>query len=306
MLTVSAGLIGAAIANAAISRDGAGVDCDKTNCVAAASSGGLAGTTPAPAVTTPTTVRDADTDSDSSTSDPCPWFTVENLHSKSSWWGGNGPATGHVELNKCVLGNPNVPGGSILQTRFVPSGGPAGPAAPPPPTPEQLAQQAIAQLVVPSPTIGVGPDRAKLAVNLWTWLWVDNPPPVSVTAAAGNVSVTATATLASTTWSLGEPAAGQVYLPGAPTTLACQGPGVAPPADYDWRAAPPCGHKFAWRSLKERTGGSGKWPVTATTNWAVAWQSNTGVSGTDALTATTADQWDVGEYRTVLVQGSGG
>jgi len=95
-------------------------------------------------------------------------------------------------------------------------------------------------------------------------------------------------------------------VPGAPTTLACQGPGVAPPADYDWRAEPPCGHKFAWRSLKERTGGSGKWPVTATTNWTVAWQSNTGVSGADALTATTADQWDVGEYRTVLVQGSGG
>jgi len=63
---------------------------------------------------------------------------------------------------------------------------------------------------------------------------------------------------------------------------------------------------FAWRFLGERTGGSGKWPVTATTNWTVVWQSNTGVSGVDALTATTADQWDVGEYRTVLVQGSGG
>jgi len=55
-----------------------------------------------------------------------------------------------------------------------------------------------------------------------------------------------------------------------------------------------------------RTGGSGKWSVTATTNWTVFWQSNVGASGADALTATTADQWDVGEYRTVLVQGSGG
>ena len=90
-----------------------------------------------------------------------------------------------------------------------------------------------------------------------------------------------------------------------PAALTCQGPGEPPPAGYDWRAEPPCGHKFAWRSLKERTGGSGKWPVTATTNWTVAWQSNTGASGADALTATTADQWDVGEYRTVLVQGSG-
>jgi hypothetical protein len=249
---------------------------------------------------------DDKTDADSSTVDPCPWSTVENLHPDSSWWGGNDPSAGHVELNKCSLGNPNVPGSSVLQVRFVSNAGPAGPAAPPPPTPEQLAQRAIAQLVVPAPTVGVGPDRAKLAVNLWNWLWVDDAPPVSVTVAAGNVSVTATATLTSTTWSLGEPAAGDVYVPGAPTTLTCQGPGAPPPVEYDWRTEPPCGHKFAWRSLKERTGGSGKWSVTATTNWTVAWQSNTGVSGADALTATTADQWDVGEYRTVLVQGSGG
>jgi hypothetical protein len=172
-----------------------------------------------------TTSGDADTDSDSSTSDPCPWLTVENLHPESSWWGGNDPSAGHVELNKCSLGNPNVPGDSVLQTRFVPNGGPAGPAVPPPPTPEQLAQRAIAQLVVPAPTIGVGPDRAKLAVNLWTWLWVDDPPPMSVTVAAGNVSVTATATLTSTTWSLGEPAAGDVYVPGAPTNPGLPGSG---------------------------------------------------------------------------------
>jgi len=301
-LAISVCVIGAANSTTANAPDGTGVDCDKTGCIAGASSEGSAGTPPAPAATTPTTSGGANTGADSSTVDPCPWMTVENLHPKSSWWGGNDPSTGHVELNKCALGDFNVPGGSILQVRFVPNGGPAGPAAPPPPTPEQLAQRAIAQLVVPAPTIGVGPDRATLAVNLWTWLWVDDPPPVSVTVAAGGVSVTATATMTSTTWSLGEPGAGDVYVPGVPTTLTCVGAGTPLPAEFDWRAEPPCGHKFAWRSLKERTGGTGKWPVTATTNWTVAWQSNTGVSGTDTLTATTADQWDVGEYRTVLVQ----
>ena len=69
-----------------------------------------------------------------------------------------------------------------------------------------MAEQAIGRLVVPRPSIGVGPDRSKLAVQLWTWLWVDELPPVSVTVALGGVSVTATATLTSTTWSLGEPA----------------------------------------------------------------------------------------------------
>jgi hypothetical protein len=38
----------------------------------------------------------------------------------------------------------------------------------------------------------------------------------------------------------------------------------------------------------------------------VAWQSNTGVAGTDVLEATSADQLDVEEYRTVLVQGPDG
>ena len=307
LLTISAGVIGAAISNTAISPGGTGVDCSRSDCIAGASSAGSAGNTPAPAVTTPTTSGDTTTDAGGSTvDDPCPWSTVENLGEKSSWWGGNDPSAGHVEINKCAVGDPNTPGGLTPQLRFVPNAGPAGPAAPPPPTPEQLAQRAIAQLVVPAPTIGVGPDRAKLAVNLWNWLWVDDAPPVSVTVAAGNVSVTATATLTSTTWSLGEPAGGDVYVPGAPTILTCQGAGDPPPAEYDWRAKPPCGHKFVWRSLKERTGGTGKWSVTATTNWTVVWQSNTGVSGVDALTATTADQWDVGEYRTVLVQGSGG
>ena len=284
--------------------DGPQVGCLLTQCAVGAFDSGHPGATAAPVASTTTPASPVGTNSDagSSTSDPCPWSVVENLGANSSWWGGNDPSAGHIELNKCVLGDLKTPGGAILQIRFVPNGGPAGPAAPPPPTPEQLAQRAIAQLVVPAPTIGVGPDRAKLAVNLWTWLWVDDPPPVSVTVVAGGVSVTATATMTSTTWSLGEPAAGDVYVPGVPTTLTCVGAGTPLPAEFDWRAEPPCGHMFVWRSLKERTRGAGKWPVTATTNWTVAWQSNTGVSGADTLTAATADQWDVGEYRTVLVQ----
>ncbi len=146
-----------------------------------------------------------------------------------------------------------------------------------------------------------------MAVSLWTWLWVDSPPPVSVTVAAGGVSVTATATLTSTTWSLGEPLASDgPYEPGPPVTVTCTGAGTPTPANYDWKAEPPCGHKFAWRSLKERTGGAGTWPISATTTWTVTWASNTGLTGADTLTATTADQFDVEEYRVVLVQTPGG
>ena len=238
--------------------------------------------------------------------DPCPLIVVETLGAGASWWAGNDPSAGHVEINRCAAGNPTVPGGAIILTRFVPNGGPAVAAPAPPPNPAVLAQQAIAELVVPKPQIGIGPDRAKIAVQLWTWLWVDSPPPVSVTVAAGGVSVTATATLTSTTWSLGEPTPTVgPYEPGPAVTVTCVGAGTQPPPGFDWQAQPPCGHKFVWRSLKERTGGTGTWPISATTSWTVAWQSNTGVAGTDSLTAATADQFDVGEYRVVLVQGAG-
>ena len=171
----------------------------------------------------------------------------------------------------------------------------------------RLAQQAIGQLTIPQPVIGAGPNRSKLAVNLWTWLWVNNPGPLAATVALGGVSVTATATIASVTWSLGEPTTtGDTYSPGAPATVTCQGTGTPLPASYDWKVQPPCGYMFHWRSLTERTGGTGKWPVSATSTWNVTWQSTTGVTGATTLTAAANDAFDIGEYRTVLVQQPGG
>ena len=41
----------------------------------------------------------------------------------------------------------------------------------------------------------------------------------------------------------------------------------------------------------------------ATSNWNVTWASNTGVTGATTLNATGNDQFDVAEYRIVLVQG---
>ncbi len=81
---------------------------------------------------------------------------------------------------------------------------------------------------------------------------------------------------------------------------------MAPTPADDWKTEPPCGYQFRWRSTKERTGGAGTWPVTATSNWDVVWQSNTGVTGVTTLAATSPDAFDVGEFRTVLVQQPGG
>lgn len=241
----------------------------------------------------------------------CGWSDVAAVPpANDPAWAGNDPSTGTLRFRSCPIllpGTPGAPGnleGRPVEYQFAPNG---VAAAPPPPNPATLAQQAVALLRVPIPAIGAGPDRNRLAVNLWSWLWVDDPGPLSSTVSLAGVTVIATATLESVTWSLGEPApTGGAYAPGPPVTVTCQGTGTAPPPDYDWKAEPPCGHKYTWMSTADRTGGTGKWPVIATTNWAVTWQSNTGVSGATTLSATGTDALEIGEYRTVLVQGAGG
>lgn len=231
-------------------------------------------------------------------SQECQWYAIPPPPPGDPRWEGNNPTTGAVIANDC--NGPTI-------YRFMAGPDIGGAPAPPPPSPQELAEQAYREILIPTPQIGAGPDREKLAVNLWTWLWVDEPGPQTVTVAAGGVSVTAVATLTSVTWSLGEPAAtGGPYATGPPVTKTCQGTGAAPPADYNWKVEPPCGYRYTWMSTADRTGGTGEWPITATTNWTVTWQSNTGVSGSGVLNATGADALEIGEYRVVLVQGAGG
>jgi len=244
----------------------------------------------------------------------CGWASLPTpLAASDPAWQGNTSADGEVMWKSCAIlgaGTPGAPGnleGRPVEYLFFPNAALAAAAVPPPPDPQVIAQRAIRQLQVPPPRISAGPDRGKLAVNLWTWLWIDNPGPLTATAAAGGVSVTATATLDSVTWTLGEPAAtGGAYAPGPAVTITCQGTGSAPSANYDWKAQPPCGHKYTWMSTQDRTGGTGTWPITATTNWNVTWQSNTGVTGATTLTSTGNDALQIGEYRIVLVEGAGG
>lgn len=233
----------------------------------------------------------------------CDWRTVDEP-TDSDRWAGRSPSEGSFVGTYCYAKENDGTGlGGLVSIDFAQF----AVAVPPPPSPAELAQRASDQIFVPIPAIGAGPDRSKLAVNLWTWLWIDGAGPIEATAAAGGISVTATATLTSVTWSLGEPAAtGGPYAPGPAVTITCQGSGAAPAWDYDWKAKPPCGHQYAWMSSKDRTGGTGKWPISATSNWTVNWQSNTGVSGSGTLNATGNDALEIGEYRVVLVHGNGG
>jgi hypothetical protein len=163
-----------------------------------------------------------------------------------------------------------------------------------------LAERASAQLNPPPPTLHFGPKPDQVSVNYPVWLWVDDPGPLTATVSLRGVTVTATATISNVTWNMGEK-------DGASTpTVTCNGPGAAPTdAEIGALAKPDCGYTYTRKSTKERTNGTSKWPVTATVDWTVNWTSNVGPSGTLALQTNGASALTVGEWRSVLVAGSG-
>ncbi|WP_228714289.1 hypothetical protein [Prauserella endophytica] len=141
------------------------------------------------------------------------------------------------------------------------------PGAEPVPSPEQLAEQARAQLRLPSPVIASSPAGTQL-VRLPTWLWLDRAmwQLQSATAAVSAVSVTATATPTSVSWAMGDG-----------STVTCTGPGIPFPGGGDPRSASPdCGHTYQ-RSSAAVAGE--RFEATATVSWRITW-SGGGASGT--------------------------
>ncbi len=145
------------------------------------------------------------------------------------------------------------------------------------PSPQELADQARAQLRLPNPRIEANPPGDKL-VNLPTWLWVSRGSwgTRQATASVPGVSVTAVATPTSVSWSMGD---GQ--------NVKCSGPGTPYSADAEPTAASPdCGHTYR-RSSAAVPGRH--FVVTATVRWTVTW-FGAGAGGTfpDMTTSATA------------------
>jgi len=181
---------------------------------------------------------------------------------------------------------------------------PVAPGAPPPPPPPPsaavVAQIAISQLNLTAATPHLSADP-NTAVGLPVWMWVDQSPtttgPVSTTATAGPMSVTAVATMSRIDWSMGP----------AGAVVSCAGPGTPAPAGpiFHGNNSPDCGYSYALRSLRERTGGLGKWPVTATTVWNITW-FGAGQAGDQGLSLTSRTAVEVGELQALFVAPGGG
>jgi len=130
--------------------------------------------------------------------------------------------------------------------------------------PVVVAEQAVRQLGLSSPTIEMAPpDGSPQLVGLASWLWInpDGWRAVSVSAAAGPVTTTATATPTKAVFDMGDG-----------TSVTCDGPGTpynpaAPNATTD------C--SYVWPD-------PGSFTVTATIFWLVTW-SAVGATGGGSL-----------------------
>lgn len=162
-----------------------------------------------------------------------------------------------------------------------------------------LAQQAVEQLVLQPPTMRLSARGAGF-VGVPVWLWIERGTrytgPVSVTAVAGAARVEATGRLVGVEWSMGPPGA----------RVTCRGPGT--PWTGQTGPSPDCGYVYAQRSLPVRTGGTGRWAVTATSIWRVEWSGTSGgvpVAGGQTVRVSSRGSLAVGEVQ-VLVSGGGG
>ena len=159
--------------------------------------------------------------------------------------------------------------------------------------PRTGAERARASMALPNVTVGSSP-AAEIVVGFPLWLWVDHSDwePVSATAAVSAGSVTVTATPDGARWTMGDA-----------TALDCSGPGtVFDPAHHDADASSPdCGHTYTRASRGQP---EGRFPVTVTVSWSVAWTTTAGGGGTlDPLTTSASSSVRVDEVHALVTDG---
>jgi hypothetical protein len=181
-------------------------------------------------------------------------YTVEPS-SVQQLLGPGGSSPGQWELPYCQ--GPGVI--DPLPPVWVPTAQPQQVAAPPV-DPAVVGQQAVSELVMPTPTIEMAPPAgAPQLVNVAAWLWIDPGAwaALSATATTGPVTATATATPVRVVWDMGN---------GAQVT--CDGPGTPYSPAYPTATT---GCSYTWTQ-------AGSFSVTATVYWQVSWTA-TGAPG---------------------------
>lgn len=156
-------------------------------------------------------------------------------------------------------------------------------------TPEQVAQQAVEQMTLNGPRIGIAPKPGKTGlVGLPVWMWNDKGEtttgPQTVTASAGAVTVTATAEVDKVVWEMGDG-----------SSVTCTKPGTPYKASYGKKESPDCGHVYTHTSKGES---GNKYKITATATWTIHWQGG-GETGDLTQTRESDTEIAIGELQVV-------
>ncbi|WP_240802100.1 hypothetical protein [Streptomyces sp. A1136] len=194
-------------------------------------------------------------------------------------WGPGDPG-GALYLVTCPTGDGDVRGG----IRWSPTGPADGGV-----DVQALAQQAVEQLRLEGPDIGIAPrpDGTGL-VGMPVWMWNKPGPtrtgPTSAAASAGSVTVTATARGAKMVWLMG-------------AVITCTGPGTPYEPRFGKQKSPDCGHMYTATSARAP---GGRYRVTATTTWDIQW-AGAGQSGTLTTTRQSPTSLASGELQVLNV-----
>jgi hypothetical protein len=162
--------------------------------------------------------------------------------------------------------------------------------------PVTLAYQAIAAMQLAPPLVKSAPGAGQVGlVNMPVWLWVDKTEntwgPIVRSASVPGLSVTARAQVKAVNWSMGDG-----------NTIRCEGAGTPYDKSMGVKDSPDCGHRYkkTSRALPNCT-----YPVTATAQWDITWQSTLGDTGQISMTQQATTQLRIGEAVPVLVDPNG-
>ncbi|WP_458248837.1 ATP/GTP-binding protein [Streptomyces sp. MAI_2237] len=198
----------------------------------------------------------------------------------SMYWKGKSSKDGAVYERQCK----NGPDGAPVFTYFVADTAANVPAI----DPVVVAQQAVSKMLLAGPDIASPRTAGKYTVGVPMWMWVNQSAttygPNTATATAGEVTVTATAKVSKIVWSMGDG-----------TSVTCNGPGTPYTSSAGMAQSPTCGHVYAKTSASAQ---NGKFPLTATSTWAINWQGG-GQAGQLTEVRQTNVQVAIGEVQVV-------
>ncbi|MFE4658834.1 ATP/GTP-binding protein [Streptomyces hydrogenans] len=196
-------------------------------------------------------------------------------------WEGHAPGDGAVYEERCTFDNGQT---EFAEVRNVWRATPPTAVAV---DPAVLAQQALDQMLLRGPDIGIVPKPGGLGlVGMPVYMWTERGPetygPNTASAFAGGITVNATAKVRKIVWQMGDG-----------KTVTCTTPGTPYKATYGKKPSPDCGHRYSQPSL------AGAYRVVATSTWSVDWQATTGQTGQIIQTRQSTVDIRVGELQAV-------